>query len=61
MSGRYKSEILKKNILESREEKLAFISAVFRQNGSIHIIKKVVNIEVESEFEELIFRLTREC
>ena len=56
----FKSEIIKKNILESREEKLAFISAVFRQNGSIHIIKKVVNIEVESEFEELIFRLTRE-
>lgn len=55
----FKEEILN-NELATREEKLAFISAVLKQNGSIHIANKVVNIEIESEFYKLILRLANE-
>lgn len=59
-STNFKLEILNKNQFETREEKLAFVSAVFMQNGSIHISKHAVNIEVENELQELVYRLATE-
>ena len=59
-STNFKLEILEKNNLKSKEEKLAFLSAVINQIGSIHIVNKVVNIEIESELYQLILRLVAE-
>lgn len=52
-SSSFKEEILT-NVLMTAEEKSAFISAVIRMNGSIHIDSKGVNIEVENEHYSLI-------
>ena len=42
----FKKEILY-NSLNSKNQKIAFLSAVLRQSGSLHISKKVLNIQVE--------------
>lgn len=55
----FKKEILNK-ALDSKNEKIAFLSAVLRQNGSLHISKKVLNIQIECELYELIIRLANE-
>lgn len=55
----FKEEILN-NDLPTKEEKLAFITAVLKQNGSIHISNKIVNIQIESEFYKLVLRLATE-
>ena len=49
----FKQEILN-NELKTKAERLAFISAVIRQIGSIHISRNVINFEIESESSELI-------
>ncbi len=55
----FKKEILN-NSLNSKNQKIAFLSAVLRQSGSLHISKKVLNIQVECELYELILRLADE-
>lgn len=55
----FKKEILY-NSLNSKNQKIAFLSAVLRQSGSLHISKKVLNIQVECELYELILRLADE-
>lgn len=55
----FKEEILN-NQLDTKAEKLAFISAVIRVNGSIHIDSKSVNLEVESELYSLIRKFSEE-
>lgn len=55
----FKMEILD-TLLVTAEEKYAFISAIIRQIGSIHISKNVVNIQIECEFHQLILRIANE-
>lgn len=58
-SRQFKEEILNKE-LDSKEEKFAFLSAVIRQIGSIHISKNSFNIEIECESNLLILRIANE-
>lgn len=53
----FKVEILNNASFENDDQRRAFVSGVLRQIGSIHICKNMVNIEVESELEELILCL----
>lgn len=56
-SSDFKEEILKKEFT-TNAEKLAFVSAVIRMNGNIHIDSKGVNLEVENEHFSLVTKFS---
>lgn len=55
----FKNEIINTE-LKTAEEKFAFLSAIIRQIGSIHLSKNVVNIQIECEYYPLILKVAEE-